>query len=62
MPRIVRVAGAQMGGTQKADTRKHTLDRLIALLEQSAAQGAKLVVFPELAFTTFFPRWFFPNT
>jgi hypothetical protein len=62
MPRIVRVAGAQMGGTQKADTRKHTLDRLIALLEQSAAQGATLVVFPELAFTTFFPRWFFPNT
>ena len=62
MSRIVRVAGAQMGGTQKADTRKHTMDRLIALLEQSAAQGATLVVFPELAFTTFFPRWFFPNT
>ena len=62
MSRIIRVAGAQMGGTQKADSRRHTMDRLIALLEQSAAQGAKLVVFPELAFTTFFPRWFFPNT
>jgi predicted amidohydrolase len=57
MPRIVRVAGAQMGPTQRADTRAHTLDRLIALLEQSAALGATLAVFPELAFTTFFPRW-----
>jgi predicted amidohydrolase len=58
---MIRVAGAQMAGTQRADTRRHTLDRLIALLEASAAQGAKLVVFPELAFTTFFPRWFFAN-
>ena len=62
MARIVRVAGAQMGPTQRADSRRHTLDRLIALLEQAAAAGAKLVVFPELAFTTFFPRWFFENT
>ena len=31
--------------------------RLVALLEQAAAKGAQLVVFPELAFTTFFPRW-----
>jgi len=27
------------------------------LLEEAAARGASLVVFPELAFTTFFPRW-----
>jgi hypothetical protein len=60
--RILRVAGAQMGPTQRADSRRHTLDRLIALLEQAAARGAKLVVFPELAFTTFFPRWFFDST
>jgi predicted amidohydrolase len=51
------VAGAQMGPTQRADSRAHTLDRLVALLEGAAAQGAQLVVFPELAFTTFFPRW-----
>jgi predicted amidohydrolase len=57
MARIITVAAAQMGPTQRADTRAHTLDRIIHLLEQSAAQGAKLVVFPELAFTTFFPRW-----
>jgi len=57
MSRILRVAGAQTGPIQRADSRAHTLQRLIALLEQAAAQGAKLVVFPELAFTTFFPRW-----
>jgi predicted amidohydrolase len=57
MSRILRVAAAQMGGTQLSDTRQATLDRMIALLEQAASAGAKLVVFPELAFTTFFPRW-----
>lgn len=57
MSRIIRVAGAQMGPTQKADRRYCTLGRLIRLLEDAASQGANLVVFPELALTTFFPRW-----
>jgi predicted amidohydrolase len=46
-----------MGPTQKVDSREHTLGRMLKLLEAAAAQGASLVVFPELAFTTFFPRW-----
>ena len=46
-----------MGPTQKADSREHTLGRMLALLEEAAAGGVTLVVFPELAFTTFFPRW-----
>ena len=57
MPRSLRIAGAQMGPVQRADPRQRTLDRLVALLEQAAAEKAGLVVFPELAFTTFFPRW-----
>jgi predicted amidohydrolase len=57
MSRILRAAAAQMGPTQRAEPRDVTLGRLVALLESAAAQGAKLVVFPELAFTTFFPRW-----
>ncbi len=57
MTRIIRVAAAQMGGTQRTDDRAATLARMIALLERAAADGASLVVFPELAFTTFFPRW-----
>jgi hypothetical protein len=55
--RVLRAAAAQMGPTQKADSREHTLGRMLALLEEAAARGAPLVVFPELAFTTFFPRW-----
>lgn len=57
MSRIIRIAAAQMGPTQRTDSRADTLARLITLLEQSAERGAELVVFPELALTTFFPRW-----
>ncbi len=57
MPRTLHVAAAQTGPIQRADPRARTLDRLIALLETAAARGARLVVFPELALTTFFPRW-----
>jgi predicted amidohydrolase len=57
MSRTFRIAAAQMGPTQKAEPRATTLARMVALLEQAAQQGAQLVVFPELAFTTFFPRW-----
>ena len=58
MVRVLRAAAAQMGPTQKADSREHTLGRMLELLEAAAARGATLVAFPELAFTTFFPRWF----
>jgi len=57
MTRTIRVAAAQMGPNQRADTREHILARMLALLDQAAAARATLVVFPELAFTTFFPRW-----
>jgi len=57
MSRLIRVAGAQMGPNLRADSRAAILARMVALLEQGAAQGASLVVFPELPFTTFFPRW-----
>jgi predicted amidohydrolase len=33
------------------------VDRLLALLAEAADAGCELVVFPELALTTFFPRW-----
>ncbi len=62
MARIVHLAAAQMGPTQRAEPREVTLARLIALLEKAAEGGAGLVVFPELAFATFFPRWLLNDT
>ncbi|PWY65464.1 carbon-nitrogen hydrolase [Aspergillus eucalypticola CBS 122712] len=57
MPRTVRLAAAQMGTTNKWSSREETLNRMILLLKDAATQGAKLVLFPEIAFTTFFPRY-----
>ena len=57
-PRVLRIAAAQMGPIQRDHTRDDAVRRLCALLERSADLGAQLVVFPELALTTFFPRWF----
>jgi predicted amidohydrolase len=58
MARYVTVAAAQMGPVQKEHTREQVVERLVALLQRAASMGAELVVFPELALTTFFPRWF----
>jgi N-carbamoyl-D-amino-acid hydrolase len=58
MPRIVRVAAAQSGPIQKADSRQAVVARLIDLLDHAAARKCDLVVFTELALTTFFPRWY----
>lgn len=59
MSRIVTVGAAQLGPIALAETRTQVVQRLIALLEQGARHGCDLVVFPELALTTFFPRWYF---
>ena len=58
MSRVITVGAAQLGPIQKSDDRASVVARLVALLRQGAAAGCDLVVFPELALTTFFPRWF----
>lgn len=58
MARIITVAAAQMGPIQRDHTRESCVERLIGLLRDARDRGAELVVFPELALTTFFPRWF----
>ncbi len=57
MTRVLTVGAAQLGPIQRSDTRAAVVKRLVDLLEQAAAHGCNLVVFPELALTTFFPRW-----
>src|SRR5262252_2433266 len=54
--RNIRVAAAQLGPIQKADTRQAVVARMLDLMRQ--AQGCDLIVYPELALTTFFPRWY----
>ncbi|KAL4999486.1 carbon-nitrogen hydrolase [Aspergillus recurvatus] len=58
--RQVTFAAAQLGPNQRSDSRESILSRMTALLDQAVSQSppAQLVVFPELAFTTFFPRYF----
>ena len=55
--RIMTLAGAQMGPVQRTDPRSRTVGRMVDLMRQAHARGCQLIVFPELALTTFFPRW-----
>lgn len=57
MKRSMVIAAAQLGPVQLDETRESAVARLIDLLATAAHRGATFVVFPELAFTTFFPRW-----
>jgi N-carbamoyl-D-amino-acid hydrolase len=57
MARHLKIAAAQLGPLHRRDTRTDATKRLVALLREAHGMGAKFVVFPELAFTTFFPRW-----
>ena len=57
MSRRIHIGGAQLGPLQKSDTREFAVDRMLELLDQANDRGCNLVVFPELALTTFFPRW-----
>ena len=61
MSRKIRVAAAQLGAINLADTRAVVVKRLVEMLREAASMGAKFVVFPELAFTTFFPRYWYED-
>jgi len=58
MTRVLRVAAAQSGPIQKAESRQAVVRRLIDLLDQAKSKNVDFVVFTELALTTFFPRWY----
>ena len=57
-PRRLRIAAAQLGPIARHESRASVVDRLIDLLERAAAADVELIVYPELALTTFFPRWY----
>ena len=57
MTRNVTIGAAQLGPVSRDDSREAVVERMLVLLRQAHAQGVELVVYPELALTTFFPRW-----
>jgi predicted amidohydrolase len=59
--RNVRVAAAQLGPIQKADSRQAVVRRMLDLMDAAADQRCNLIVYPELALTTFFPRWYYED-
>ncbi len=58
MARVITVGAAQLGPIQKAEPRAAVVGRMIALMEEAHRKACDLIVFPELALTTFFPRWY----
>lgn len=58
MTRRLRVGAAQLGPIAREESKVAVVDRLLTLLHQAADDRCELVVFPELALTTFFPRWY----
>jgi predicted amidohydrolase len=58
MSRIITIGAAQLGPIQRSESRALVINRMIDLMRQAHGHGCDLVAFPELALTTFFPRWF----
>jgi N-carbamoyl-D-amino-acid hydrolase len=54
--RTITVAAAQLGPIQKSEPGAVAVQRMIRLMEHAHKRGVELVVFPELALTTCFPR------
>ena len=57
MARYINIAGAQVGGIARDESRQSVVARLVELMRDAHSRGAEVVVFPELTLTSFFPRW-----
>lgn len=57
MTRRLIAAAAQMGPISRSETRESCVRRMIEMMREAASKGARFIVFPELALTSFFPRW-----
>ncbi|WP_431025335.1 N-carbamoyl-D-amino-acid hydrolase [Halomonas sp. H5] len=61
MSRKLMVGAAQLGPIARTESRSQAVARMVDLMHQAKGRGVQLVVFPELALTTFFPRWYFED-
>jgi len=57
MCRPVIVGAAQLGPIARGESRAQVVKRLLALMREAHGFRCDLVAYPELALTTFFPRW-----
>lgn len=57
MSRVFTAAAAQLGPIGRAEPRRAVVARMIELMNRARAAGCSFVTFPEMALTTFFPRW-----
>lgn len=62
MGRNLTIGAAQLGPVARNEPRSSAVRRMIALLREAKSRSCQLVVFPEMALTTFFPRWFIADS
>jgi predicted amidohydrolase len=58
MARYLTIAAGQLGPIGRREPRSSVIQRMIGLLKEAKARNCELVIFPEMALTTFFPRWY----
>lgn len=61
MSRIIIAGAAQLGPIELDTPRKAVVQRMMELMREAHSKGCNVVVYPEMALTTFFPRWWFEN-
>ena len=57
MSRDVIIGAAQLGPIARQETRAEVIARLLALMREAHFMRCDVVAFPEMALTTFIPRW-----
>lgn len=57
MSRQIIIGAAQLGPIARQETRAQVVARLLALMREAHFMRCDIVAFPEMALTTFFPRW-----
>ncbi len=56
MPRLIKVAAAQMGPNNEGVSREEIVERMLGLLDQAIEDQVALIAYPEMALTTYFPK------
>ena len=57
MSRLITVASAQLGPIEREESKISVVKRMTDMMHHAHGRGARLVIYPEMALTTFFPRW-----